>query len=243
MKKLFSYSVNMRATLLKLPAELRNRIYECALTDPSSIGLRFRAFLIVDNTICKPLLLDANGEQFNALKHVCRQLRAETDGLDLAYNIVRIEQVRRDDWAPTKRLFSMMGPNMRSPHPLNIMLVEHPESEREPWSDTLALADWCALHDNIQTGYVLSEFRSFDDKFQDRQRFLTNFTAWTPEDRENASLRMAKFLGCGMYFTIAFRGMDRYSESEWRRFRLDTVLSFSREHLINTAACAGKDGR
>jgi hypothetical protein len=224
----------MRANLLELPAELRNRIYEYALTDPSSIGLQFRAFLI-DNTMCKPLLLDANGEQFNALKHVCRQLRMETDGLDLAYNIVRIEQVRRDDWAPTKRLFSMMTPDMRSLRPLSIMLVEHPEGKREAWSDTLSLADWCALHDNIKTGYVLSEFRCFNDKFRDRQRFPTNFAAWTPEERENASLKMAKFFGCGMYFTIAFRGEGRYSESEWSRLRLDAVLRFSREHLISTA--------
>jgi hypothetical protein len=93
----------MGATLLQLPAELRNRIYEYALTDPSSTGLRFKAFLIVNDTICKPLLLGTNGEQFNALKHVCRQLRAETDGLDLAYNVALIEQVRRDDWASTKK--------------------------------------------------------------------------------------------------------------------------------------------
>jgi hypothetical protein len=131
----------MRATLLELPAELRNRIYEYALTDVSSIGLRFRAYLIINDAICKPALLDANGEQFNALKYVCRQLRAETDGLDLAYNVVRIAQVRRDDWAPTKKLFSMVRPNMRSPRPLKIMLVQHPEGEREPWSDTLALYD------------------------------------------------------------------------------------------------------
>jgi hypothetical protein len=58
----------MEATLLQLPAELRNRIYEYALTDPSSTGLRFKAFLIVNVTICKPLLLGTNGEQFNALK-------------------------------------------------------------------------------------------------------------------------------------------------------------------------------
>jgi hypothetical protein len=64
----------MRATLLDLPAELRNRNYEYALTDPSPNGLQFRAFLIVNDTICKPLLLGANGEQFNALNHVCRQL-------------------------------------------------------------------------------------------------------------------------------------------------------------------------
>jgi hypothetical protein len=81
----------MRATFLGLPAELCNRIYEYALTHFSSIGLLFRAYLIVNDTICKPVLLDANGEQFNARKYVCRQLRAETDGLDLAYNVVRIE--------------------------------------------------------------------------------------------------------------------------------------------------------
>jgi hypothetical protein len=52
----------MEATLLQLPAELRNRIYEYALTDPSSTGLRFKAFLIVNVTICKPLLLGTNGE-------------------------------------------------------------------------------------------------------------------------------------------------------------------------------------
>jgi hypothetical protein len=193
-------STTRQLQLLELPAELRNRIYEYALTDPSFIGLRFRAYLIVSDTIYKPVLLGADGEQFNALKHVCRRLRAETDGLDLVYNVVLIEQVRRDDWAPTKKLFSMVGPNMRSPRPLNIMLVEHLEGEREPWSDTLALADWCALHDNIKTGYVLSEFRCFDDKFLKRWRFPKNFTAWTPKDKENASLRLAKFFGCGVFY-------------------------------------------
>jgi hypothetical protein len=228
----------MEATLLQLPAELRNRIYEYALTDPSSTGLRFKAFLIVNVTICKPLLLGTNGEQFNVLKHVCRQLRAETDGLDLAYNVALIEQVRRDDWAPTKRLFAMIGPNVMSLKPLNFLLVEHPEGKREPWSDTLALADWCALHSNIQIGFVLTEFCCFDNSYPERWRFRKNFSTWTSEDRDNASQRMSKFLGRGVWYTLAFRGAARWPTSEWKRLGFDVAIEVEREKLLDAVEVA-----
>jgi hypothetical protein len=120
----------MIATLLGSPAELRNRIYEYVLTDPSSTGLRCRAFLIIDDMICKPLLLGSDGRPFNALKDVCRQLRAETDGLDLAYNSILIEQYDRNDSPLIKKLCSMLGPNIKSLRPFTFILKECPETEK-----------------------------------------------------------------------------------------------------------------
>jgi hypothetical protein len=223
------YTRRMIATLLGLPAELRNRIYGYVLTDPSSTELRCRAFLIINDTICKPLLLGSDGGPFNVLKDVCRQLRTETDGLDLAYNFILIEQYDRNDWPQRKKLYSMLGPYIKSLQPLTFILKERPATEKEPWSDTLALVDWCALHENISIGYILPEFRFFDDSFS------SDVQAWESVDIEYATQRMLNFLTCGIYLTVALRGPGRWSESEWTRLGFDLALHATREKLVNTA--------
>jgi hypothetical protein len=126
----------------------------------------------------------------------------------------------------------MMGPNVMSLKPHNFLLVEHPEGKKEPWSDTLALADWCALHSNIQIRFVLTEFCCFDNSYPERWRFRKNFSAWTSEDRDNASQRMSKFLGRGVWYMLAFRGAARWPMSEWKRLGFDVAIEVEREKLL-----------
>jgi hypothetical protein len=62
----------MSSRLLQLPAELRESIYEYALTEPK--GLPWKS------------VSDAEGGPANSLKLVCRQLYAKTSGLGFKYN-------------------------------------------------------------------------------------------------------------------------------------------------------------
>lgn len=86
----------MTSSLFRLSGELRNRIYEYIFTDPSPFALRYREYTL-ENTNWQSLLVDSNGRLFNVLKYTCRQLRAETQGLELKYNPLTIHAEQDDD--------------------------------------------------------------------------------------------------------------------------------------------------
>jgi hypothetical protein len=88
----------------RLPGELRNRVYEYALTTNKT--LRF----IGANSGEKPKLLEpdsrhANGE-YNQLKYTCRQWYQETAGLEAKFNKIEIVSRRFPKAEPT-RIFCM----------------------------------------------------------------------------------------------------------------------------------------
>jgi hypothetical protein len=84
--------------LLNLPAELRNRTYEYALTDSTSTGLECKELPDDSDTQSLRYAITLHSKPFNTLKNVCRQLRTETTGLELAYNTLIFTQ--EDHTAP-----------------------------------------------------------------------------------------------------------------------------------------------
>jgi hypothetical protein len=90
--------------LLDLPAELRNRIYEYTLTDSTSAGLEYKELSGDSDTQKSCYVITLNKKPFNILKNACRQLRAETTGLELAYNVLIFAQKHITAPQPT-RLF------------------------------------------------------------------------------------------------------------------------------------------
>ncbi|KAF2730865.1 hypothetical protein EJ04DRAFT_567323 [Polyplosphaeria fusca] len=73
--------------LLGLPSEIRNQIYQLALTHkiPITVQIRKRG-----SSSKGGLVLEGTETPPNALKAVCRQLRYETAGLELRYNNIEI---------------------------------------------------------------------------------------------------------------------------------------------------------
>ncbi|KAF2115336.1 hypothetical protein BDV96DRAFT_646345 [Lophiotrema nucula] len=94
--------------LLRLPGELRNRIYQFALFSPD--GIQVAKYSPRDHD--KRALLDGKtGVEFNQLKYVCRQLYDETVGLEVKYTEVIFRFAEPDEQfcrfmkncAPTKK--------------------------------------------------------------------------------------------------------------------------------------------
>lgn len=93
-----------RPTLLTLPAEIRNRIYQYALSNKQlSLVLPLGWVMFGEPippthaklAIHRPIFIDADSVEimeFNQLKFVCRQLYAEAAGLELKYNDIAITQ-------------------------------------------------------------------------------------------------------------------------------------------------------
>lgn len=86
---MFGTSTATLSPLLSLPPELRNRIFACALTSSTST-LDYSP----TSTPNRPIFSDPanpNTHEFNQLKYACRQLYAETAGLEVKHNALRFE--------------------------------------------------------------------------------------------------------------------------------------------------------
>ncbi|KAF1972085.1 hypothetical protein BU23DRAFT_555341 [Bimuria novae-zelandiae CBS 107.79] len=73
---------------LSLPAELRNIIVAHALTWPTRT-LQYNT--LASSKHGKPIFEAVPGREFNQLKYTCKQLYAETAGLEVRYNALRFE--------------------------------------------------------------------------------------------------------------------------------------------------------
>lgn len=222
------------ATLLGLPAELRNRIYEYTLTDVSPIGLLHRPYFI-DQEQWAPILLTSSGSIYNVLKYVCRQLRAETSGLDLEYNAILIDDGKH---APIRRLhtFCKSEFDMRC-SPQFRGFVSSKVSSR-PWQNAADLAEWCAARPKVRVHYRLKGFQPGEFKLP------KDATRWNDWQQGSAAYNAAAFIMDGVYLTILLRG-QQWSPSEWFRLgfgfigtgmtrenrmeRMETVAKWSRD--------------
>jgi hypothetical protein len=71
--------------LLSLPGELRNQIYEYALTDENDLQCLVP---VASSSLRLVSLSKSIFPDFNELQYVCKQLYKETSGLELQYNTV-----------------------------------------------------------------------------------------------------------------------------------------------------------
>lgn len=89
------------ALLLSLPAEIRYRIYECALTSPVELHYR-SSHPSLSSSIYKERFDDGTfaAQPFNQLKNTCQRLKAETTELELNYNriVVAPDHFRGHDY-------------------------------------------------------------------------------------------------------------------------------------------------
>ena len=161
--------------LLLLPAELRNRICEYALTSDSVLQMQVSfvprmARLSHSNTSVHNYHRD-----FNALQHVCKQLYSETVGLELKHNTIEFRADYPDKQGPSVKFlffFSACSParlrllrNVR----LVITTTNDPYMHR-PLLYTIELlaflrriAGFCRFNTHVTVNYYLGLF-SFNSR-------------------------------------------------------------------------------
>jgi hypothetical protein len=147
----------------RLPGELRNRIYEYALTTDKTLrfidGRRGEGSMLLE-----PNSRHAHGEH-NQIKYACHQLYQETAGLEAKFNKVEILRRRSPD-AGTARIFrSFLA---RTTHKKGAWYADvtmkslhcgHNNNELlEPASDLLPIADFCRRIPHVNICYIPGGF-------------------------------------------------------------------------------------
>jgi len=136
--------------LLELPAEIRNLIYAFALTAPSGLRVRWQAS--THRRRKKPVMLDAStSHPINQLQYASKQLRRETAGLEIQYNLVTFGAFASRHESALKGLFVFAGRCT----PKTLQWLSHVEV-REPANDVRSQAVW--IHDNMPRLLELLEF-------------------------------------------------------------------------------------
>lgn len=215
--------------LLDLPAELRNRIYECALTE-SPPELQYMEDKI-DDTRWKPVLIASYQESCNALKYTCRQLYAETAGLELKYNTIILQQQDCDDLSPSRKLhrFSDRVSDHECRQMRTLVLRTAPAAQTEPYRHFVDLARWCATKPQVTVKYVFANFC-----FAIPPDLPEDVRNWGSQDVASSVRAASDFLLTGVYHMIALRG-HRWSASEWSRLGFHAVMEVSQEVIADVA--------
>jgi hypothetical protein len=133
----------MSSRLLQLPAELRKHIYEHALTNPE--GLPWKC------------LFNTEGGPANSLKLVCRQLHAETAGLELKYNAITFHQTDRGDDDPGIKLrYFADGIAPSKLNQIRTIIASTPADNSPPNNRTplRLIADFCRANEHITFKFV-----------------------------------------------------------------------------------------
>jgi hypothetical protein len=86
------------------------------------------------------------------------------------------------------------------------------------------------------------EFCFYDHHILGSWRFAADIETWVSEDIEAATQCMSKMLTCGVYYMIALRGPDRWSESEWTRLGFDVALTATRQKIMDTTQSVRGEG-
>jgi hypothetical protein len=150
-------------SLLKLPAELRNRIYEYALTAPPPSTLAYSELPTSQEQ--KPqLVFTLYGEPFNTLKNTCRQLRAETSGLELAFNTLNL---RHKNLLHEDQLqhFCARATDAEYTHLSTLLSSDSDTEDSDSDNSTTTLssldlvAQWCHAYPNVTVKYLLDNVR------------------------------------------------------------------------------------
>ncbi|KAI8936733.1 hypothetical protein NX059_007120 [Plenodomus lindquistii] len=174
---------NQPTTLLTLPGEIRNRIYQYALAEP--LGLFARISQHSRDTkmiLCKHAPTgpsQSDKTEPNQIKYVCKQLYKETADIELQMNTLTFGSMSRSHSfrrSPVQQLdnFAVVCDKSRFAWIKRIRLVfepRGPESEYHPlrhWTKTLLkrlcveqlvhAAQFCRQHPKIKMEYVLAVF-------------------------------------------------------------------------------------
>jgi hypothetical protein len=175
-EKRFSISTPQSAALLKLPGEMRNKIYAQVLTvmPSSSIQITFPRHERRPGESRKhlrPFHLYNTPPEFNQLKYVCRELYNETAALELKHNNLAFSQVARAELEPDLQLLEFT--RLCSPTKFAwVQTVElHIKALAMPYREHLSyflkphhidayirVAQFCRKHPAISVKYILNSF-------------------------------------------------------------------------------------
>ncbi|ORY10201.1 hypothetical protein BCR34DRAFT_588801 [Clohesyomyces aquaticus] len=95
------------SSLLRLPGEIRNRIYASALTAPS--GLTYRSSISTGKFYFCESDPTSGGSEYNQLKYTCRQLYAETASLESRVNVIIFNQSCPNPTPPIAQFQELAG--------------------------------------------------------------------------------------------------------------------------------------
>jgi len=179
-------------SLLGLPGELRNHIFELALTAPSR-----HVFLLPrsphQRSCEQPHQHNTQPHAFNQLKNVCRQLRSETADLGLRYNDVLIDHA--SSLAPT---LARCTPKQQAS--MNFSLHYEKLEDTIPilrkrwispvkWDDLVEIARFCRKHPHIHVAITFADFKY-------------------PTSSKKNHDPLEYFLATAMYISMVYRRID-----------------------------------
>jgi hypothetical protein len=113
--------------LLRLPCELRNKIYKYALSSPTPLILNSDT-----SGLPAQLLSDIDGvtQEFNQLKYVSKQLYAETVYTEMRYNDIKVSRKEKEDDPPGSQflswIYALMPPTRLRLNGATIVLMDEP---------------------------------------------------------------------------------------------------------------------
>jgi hypothetical protein len=167
--------------LLRLPGELRNRIYAYALTAGGGLDLVWTRDRPSPQLLASEVTEDNACDDWNQLKYICHQLYNETAGLEADFNLVTVRNLRvtvhnrhitvrnrPSDQGPVE-LFSEFldtcDPNKVACF-TNVDLVHYPPDAKisnlvEPPKWLLPIADFCRPHPRVNIRYMPPPFGSY----------------------------------------------------------------------------------
>ncbi|KAF2115342.1 hypothetical protein BDV96DRAFT_75407 [Lophiotrema nucula] len=180
----------MDSPFLRLPGELRNRIYELVLFTPDNT-LHFKLHISRSKgkapktvaVLCTTAKKDVDSEDplqnykydFNQLKNTCHEIRDETEGLELKYNVLEFDQQVEKNPKPGRQFlwFIKSYPhfNLALLHSvvLSSTLADKSPHVREPFLPEptdilLALADFCDSNPHVEVTYMLPPIAATRDR-------------------------------------------------------------------------------
>ncbi|KAF2240957.1 hypothetical protein BU26DRAFT_572195 [Trematosphaeria pertusa] len=194
-------SKNSSSRLLQLPGELRNRIYEYVLTDPSPLGLQYSEQFVGGTCISKPWLKPRfegmRDKEITKIKYVCRKLYAETAGLEIKFNSLRFS----DSECPA-RMFK------------DFLAICSPSKAAWIRTVVLRLGDYShcisVLQENIDTLLPIADFC----RRNPQATVKYTYGAWEyspccePPNSGRPFIFAMEFIEAGVHLTKAFRGQD-----------------------------------
>ncbi|KAI4673151.1 uncharacterized protein J4E78_001658 [Alternaria triticimaculans] len=167
---------NSASPLLRLPGELRNRIYEYALQTDDDDGLKFDSGVRSYEGVSSDDGFDGHNiprfipygfsrlDHFNELKFTCRQLYKETAGLELQVNRVHFMTHWSDKFGPGQLFLTFIRNCAATKRgyfgDISLWTSTHrqmPELSQslEPKDIMFELAEYCRQHPHVNIGYFV----------------------------------------------------------------------------------------
>jgi hypothetical protein len=188
------------SSFLGLPAEIRNAIYELALTAPGDLTVHWEAVSTSPRSRKKPVMMasgtsSSESQPINSLRYVNRQQYKETAGLEIKFNRVVFE-----DPEPKKATERFLD------------FISQATPARLTWLKAMALEEKAARNEAEKLFWTQSRPGSLVEIM----RFCARNRHTTVDLREpgfeiitrDGDLQAYKFLGAGIILTLALRGQD-----------------------------------